>query len=462
MSEILKKSAFLQSIEDGANLLIWHSLFGYPQVINREGWDLINSFIYPREIHKFLKEANFDNAEESIRELRKQFFLIPHDFDERKFLARKNAKHEASLKNGNQINYLSLIICEACNFSCTYCISNSMIEASSRRDSKSKYMSFDSAKKAIDIFFSLQDLNDNRETYINFGGGEPLLNWKVVKRIFRYCKQEYFERFNVIFTINTNASLMTKEIAEELKKYDVKIALSLDGLGNGNDAVRIDRTGKSAFKRIIGSMDILDSIDNGVNGFSATLADKNFHLTNSDLIDFCVRRGFNDIRIDLDVVHMLSIPVDSAVSKLLDLKRQAESSGVHLTGFWERPAENLNSSILEKHIAFCGGVAGKSMCVSPSEEVFICGYSTHKYASLALDEIMESTGYKKIVKSRLVGEIARCKGCLIEGQCIGGCHIAEEYDSMNDNAALTYNCKLYKIMTVELLKDSLKECIDSP
>jgi radical SAM protein with 4Fe4S-binding SPASM domain len=196
-----------------------------------------------------------------------------------------------------------------------------------------------------------------------------------------------------------------------------------------------------------------------IDGFSTTVTEDNFELVDDSFIRFAEESGFSAVRVDLDVIHLLSIPVKTAIQKLVSIKRLASSSGISLTGFWERPVENLNSSILDKHIAFCGGVAGKSMCVSPSEEVFICGYSANNFAELSSEAIKSSEIYYSLVANRLAGRIKRCEGCMIEGQCIGGCHITEEFDALQKEAAIKYNCELYRGMTVELLKDSLGEAL---
>lgn len=298
--------------------------------------------------------------------------------------------------------------------------------------------------------------NGRSDPYINFGGGEPLLNWETISRVLAYCEEKYGKKFQFTFRINTNASLITPKIARTLKKYGVKIALSLDGLKEANDKVRILKSGGGTFDKIILAMNVLSQVDFGVDGFSTTIAEDNFNLIDGNLIYFAAEKGLLDIRLDLDVIHMLSMPIKTAAQKLIALKRLAESKNINLTGFWERPVENLNSSILEKHIAFCGGVAGRSVCVNPNGEAFICGYSANKIADILQTETVNSLRYIDIVNSRLVGEIKRCEGCIIEGQCIGGCYITEEYNSLRKNDALTYNCDLYRLMTIELLKDSLR------
>ena len=336
-----------------------------------------------------------------------------------------------------------------------------MITASERNSNKTRIMTENIALRAVDIFLSILKQNGKSDAYINFGGGEPLLNRSVIESVLNYCHTKYGKKFKFNFRINTNASLVTPEVAGLLKTYDVKPAISLDGLESANDKVRKTKSGNGTFNKIINGINNLEKVNYAAQGFSTTVTEENFDLIDDSLIDFAEKRDLGDIRIDLDVIHLLSIPIESVIQKIMNLKTLAESKGMHLAGFWERPAENLNNSILEKHIAFCGGIAGKSMCVSPSEEIFICGYSGKKFSSLSQEEILSSKTYDCIVTGRLAGRIKRCKDCPIEGQCIGGCFITEEFNDLDKKAALSYNCELYQRMTAELLKKSLKEAISN-
>ena len=457
MEERIVKSKNLQFVRDGNMFVVWHSLFGYPQILNAEGVDLLEFFSTPKTVSELRKINEFLDLNENLDLLRRIYFLIPSDLDERSLLHEKTLHCEENIRQGKEIEYLSLIISEDCNFACKYCISNSMINASYRRKNRLRLMSLNTAIKAVDIFVSLLLENGKKEAYINFGGGEPLLNFKVIRKVLEYCKDKYGRILKFKFRLNSNISLMNRQMAEILKGFGVEIAVSLDGTKGANDAVRQEKSGRGTFERIMYAIDILRHFGHKVDGFSATVTEENFNLIDDSLIKFAKDYNFSSIRVDLDVIHLLSIPVELAIKKIMSLKRLADLNGISLTGFWERPVENLNLSILEKHIAFCGGVAGKSMCVSPSEEVFICGYSANNFAKLSLRSIKKSEKYHSLITKRLAGRISRCRGCIIEGQCIGGCHITEEFDALKKEDAIKYNCTLYRSITVELLKDNLSE-----
>lgn len=340
-----------------------------------------------------------------------------------------------------------------CNFACSYCISSSMINATYRRHNPFKLMGVEIAKKSLDSFLDILRRNGKNQAYINFGGGEPLLNWLTIKEVLLYCEEKYAKEFQFSFTINTNLSLIKPEMIAFFKQHTVKIASSLDGLAMANNVVRKFKSGKGTFKDILIGIDTLSTNNYPLTGFAMTVTEKNFHLLDEKIIDFCLKYNFFDLRMDLDVIHMLTIPVETAVEKIISMRKLAKSAGISLTGFWERPAENFNNSVLSKYIAFCGGVAGRSICVNPIGEIFLCGYSAKQIANFNLGDIKLNDSYYNIIAERMAGEIQRCIGCPIEGQCIGGCYISEEFNDLNNNAALNYNCSLYRRMTIELLKE---------
>ena len=74
-------------------------------------------------------------------------------------------------------------------------------------------MTFEVAREAIKKYVAILRKHGKKTIDMNFGGGEPLLVWKTIKRILEYCFKEYSKEFKFKFSINTNASLINPEIA---------------------------------------------------------------------------------------------------------------------------------------------------------------------------------------------------------------------------------------------------------
>lgn len=459
LDEKLIKSPHVRSLCGGNSVIVWHSLFGRPQIVPTETLGFIDLFSEPSTMRTQLGDNLTDEDINVLAELLRCRFLIPEHFDERKFLASKMMERESEIANGSLIDNLSLIMSEECNFRCDYCIHFKNLETSSRADSRVKFMRFETAKEAIDGFLKILRDNGKHVAEINFGGGEPLLAWPVIKKVLEYCDMSYGSAFSFKFSINTNASLITPAIAEMLKKYHFEISSSLDGLQKGNDKVRSMKLGGDTFSEIVGGFENLQQVGYPLKGFSVTVTENNFGDIDESIIDWAMNRGINEVRVDIDVVDTVSIPVEEIVAKLMHIRRYAKERGIDVPGFWSRPAENLNESVLDNNVAFCGAARGNSMCVSPSGDIYGCGYSTTKLDHLSEISAFHAPGkaYARFVKEHFAGSIKMCKGCIIEGQCIGGCNITREFASAVGNNKLEPMCNLYRRMTEELLLEQLHD-----
>ena len=453
------KSRFVQTVRADDSVAIWHSLFGYPKVISIETFKFLESFLMPKTIRSELGDELTNKDQEAINEMLRCYFLVPENFDDRVFLEKRMREREAEIVSGSLIDYLELIMSEECNFRCTYCIHFNNLETSDRINNPKKFMRFDTAKETVDQYLDILRGHGKRVAEINFGGGEPLLTWTVIKQVLEYCRVAYGSEFEFRFSINTNASLVTPKIAATLKKYQVKIASSLDGLREGNDRVRLTKSGDGTFSQIMRGFNALTQVGYPLDGIAVTVTEKNFHELDESIVDWAVARGMKNIRIDIDVVDMVEIPIEDVVVKLMRIRRYAATRGVDIPGFWSRPAENLNESTLESRVAFCGAVRGNSMCVGPSGNIYGCGYSTTQLGSLSEIQSFHAPGtaYHRFVRDHLTGVMEMCKGCIIEGQCGGGCNITQEFARATKTAKIERTCDFYRRMTQEILREQLRE-----
>ncbi|OPX77971.1 MAG: molybdenum cofactor biosynthesis protein A [Methanosaeta sp. PtaB.Bin039] len=147
---------------------------------------------------------------------------------------------------------LTLCITEDCNFMCKYCAYSDFYKYTRRPSDK--YMKFSIAKKAIDYYFSLLDegkrYNPLRRPAIGFYGGEPLLNFKLIKDLVDYIENEYKDH-KTIYTITTNGSLLDKEKANWLMKFKFIIDVSLDGPEEEHDRLRVYTNGNGTFRDVM-------------------------------------------------------------------------------------------------------------------------------------------------------------------------------------------------------------------
>ncbi len=443
---MLKLSRYTQIVDCGNNLHVaYHSLFGMPIIIDTIARNVLKDYEKPTE----------QKLEDDIRlspELAQQLehLIIEDDFDEKQLLRKRLELNDNSLNTGGRINYLSLITSESCNFGCNYCIS----EPFSNQRTAQKIMQPEIAYSAIDCFCQLLINNGKDKADINFGGGEPLLNFGIIKSSVEYLIKQY-SGLNFSFGINTNASLINNDIASFFKHHNFRVTTSLDGLPSTSDKVRKLINGQPASPLILRGFNELEKAGVPITGFAITINEVNYEEIDESVIDWAIKRGYDhDLRFDIDAIHMVNINSDEVIEKLMALKRYGKEHNILIHGFWDRPMENLFSSILEEQTGYCGGQRGESMCVAPNGDIFICGYSGHKVGSVVdKNQSIPNQEYVNLVKSRYTGQIERCLDCEIEGQCMGGCLICEEFAKNSDFSALDFNCHLYKGMTIELLKE---------
>lgn len=453
-----EKSRYLQIVRNGDQAVAWHSLFGYTKIISEETANFLESFVEPSFIALKFDGESMVGEEDVVAEICDCYFIVPVDFDERELLERKMKLYSKKISDGSLVNYLSLIMSDDCNFACTYCFHSGNLESTDRVLCHDKLMSFDVAKRAIDEYVRVLMSNHKKTALINFGGGEPLIAWPVIKRILHYCKDNYGQAIDLVFSINTNASLITQGIAKILKEFSVNIAPSLDGLRIPNDKVRVRKDGSGTYDAIIAGFENLQAIDYPVKGFSVTLTDKNFYEFDESFIDFAKTYKVDDLSIDIDLIGTVEISIDEIVSKVLRLRRYADSLGIAVAGFWLRPIENLGRYSHKKPISFCGGVRGNSICVDHYGDIYSCGYSNYSLGSIYDMEsfFLPNAVYIEFVKAHLTGVKEMCKGCMIEGQCAGGCNITQEYCQEDKIEKVARMCQLYKAATKMLLYEILQ------
>jgi len=455
--QVLVKSPFVQKVEDDGRAIIWHSLFGNPRIVSGDVLKLLDAFSSSLRVEDFLTEYDIDDPK-VLQGLINSFFLVPPGFDERAFLERLTKEHESAITDGSLLERLELTVTHECNFRCTYCLHFGNLSQS--RSEGPQRMSYQTAISAVDNYIRILRRNGRETASIHFGGGEPLLEWVLIDRILQYYRTRYIAEFPCKFAINTNASLVTSEIARKLKEFDFLVASSLDGLGEANDIVRKSKDGRGTITRIAQGLNLLKNEDCTVD-IAVTITDGNFPYIDERMIDWALANGMNHIRINPDVINLIRTPMEKIISLLTRLRKFGKEKGVEVTGAWSRPFSNLNSSALNQFPAFCGAVTGRSICVSPNGNIYGCCYSGTQLGTLNQVASLHKPGseYHQFVLSNVSCSKSRCQGCMIEGQCGGACNVTQEFASASKNRKTDQMCPLYKGMTRELLLQQLAETV---
>ena len=148
-------------------------------------------------------------------------------------------------RSGNVVKALCLHVAHTCNLNCSYCFA-----------SQGKYhgdralMSFEVGKRALD--FLIENSGKRRNLEVDFFGGEPLMNWDVVKQLVEYARSvEKQHNKNFRFTLTTNGMLIDEDVIEFANREMSNVVLSLDGRKEINDLKRVDYAGNGSYDKIV-------------------------------------------------------------------------------------------------------------------------------------------------------------------------------------------------------------------
>ncbi len=446
--------------------MVYHALYGNPRVVNKEGLRFLEFFKEPKTAETIGQFCDGD-PEGAIREFTKIFFLVESELDEKELLYKKRDEHLRRVSRRQTVDRMGLAISDSCNFGCTHCIHFQPSTASGaalplyQKPRAQLMMSWETAKTCIDCYAGLVRENGSRHCKIHFGNAEPLINWSVIEKVLKYSDTIKDLRFE--FAINTNLVLLTRGIAEILKRYGVRIATSLDGTRDANDAIRVTRGGRGTFDRILTKFDLLAGIGYPLDGFSVTVTKRNFDLIDIDIIDLAAERGMSSIAFDYDLVGLVGVPVATRVDKLMHLKQYANKQGIDFFGTWDSVFRNLTSeSLLNGSHAFCAAVEGRSLEFNVDGSIKACSHTTTKVGHLKrFDQMFQNGGgLIQLVKERLPGTNDYCSGCVIEGPCGGQCHVTREVISRaageTRQRLFADMCDFYRVVTEALAMEYLR------
>lgn len=163
---------------------------------------------------------------------------------------KKNINDNEIRSKLSSIRNIALGVTEGCNFRCKYCVYSG--DYLYLRKHNQKRMNFKTAVRAIDFFLNL--IRSNKRTRklnkfgIGFYGGEPLLEFELIKEVIKYTRKQiswekFGKDFEIEFRITTNGSLLKENVVDFLKEEDVFLDISIDGPKEEHDRYRVYKNG---------------------------------------------------------------------------------------------------------------------------------------------------------------------------------------------------------------------------
>jgi uncharacterized protein len=213
-------------------------------------WDIVEDYLQnPGDraglLAKFSKyeKAEVDKAIKDIEEGRRSGYIQPAGIKKMNFYE----SHEEMIGEiKHKIKSLGLENTTGCNFRCKYCAFSHHYPG--HRTHGSQNMDWNTARNAVDLF--LRHSSQAERKNIGFWGGEPLMNFAVIRAVVDYVGAHYPDE-EVIYSFTTNGSLLTDEIIEFLIKHKFSLQVTLNGPRHIHDKYRVDRKGKGTFDGIM-------------------------------------------------------------------------------------------------------------------------------------------------------------------------------------------------------------------
>ncbi len=394
---------------------------GSVHVVDDVVYDVIPLFEEKRkeEIYDDLKdrynEEEIKEAIEEVEELKKEEMLFTEDVYKDYVLDFKKRK--------TVVKALCLHIAHDCNLACKYCFAEEG-EYHGRR----ALMSFEVGKKALD--FLIENSGNRRNLEVDFFGGEPLMNWEVVKQLVEYGRSKEKEHNkNFRFTLTTNGVLLNDEIMEFLNKEMSNVVLSLDGRKEVNDMMRPFRNGKGSYDMIVPKFQKFAQKRGQKDYYIRGTFTRNNLDFSKDVIEFA-DLGFKQMSIEPVVaseeesyaIQKEDIPqICEEYDKLAKeyIKRKKEGRGFE---FFHFMIDLEQGPCVAKRLSGCGS-GTEYLAVTPWGDLYPCHQFVGEEEFLLgnVEEGITNTNMRDEFKLCNVYAKEKCKDCFARFYCSGGC-----------------------------------------
>lgn len=450
-------SRFIRRIEIGdGNELIYHSLRGNPIVIDGGAKEILKIFSRSKSIDAFLKDYELDiESTETLKRLINDGFLAHPREDIRESFFEEVGNKIADAIKGKELRVLDLSVSELCNFGCKYCVHSRAIKLDRSRMGQTGFMTVEMARMAIDAFLLHVDSNNIQEWDLHFGSAESLLNFAVVKWVMDHLQK--IQRLPKSISLNSNLSLLTREMAEFFRDKNFRMNTSIDGLSDVNDLVRVYKDGRKTSLDINKGINLLREVGCQINGIGITLCDENFEKVDTEIISWLKDQGIPNALFDIDFVNMVGLDPEKAADKMARLEERCRQEGISAEGVWKTPYKNIVDSGITGVSRFCSSLMGNNLLVTPSGNLYVCSYSSTPIGSIRdFPDCLKKGLFRKILLNSSVANFSECRDCELEGHCLGGCLLTRE-GGESQNQKIAQMCDFYRATTVKLLKLDAKK-----
>lgn len=349
-------------------------------------------------------------------------------------------------KTSGVIKALCLHIAHSCNLNCSYCFASQ-----GNYHGERALMSYEVGKRALDFLVENSASRHNLE--VDFFGGEPLMNFDVVKQLVAYARsieKEKGKHFR--FTLTTNGMLIDNDVIEFANKEMSNVVLSLDGRKEIHDRFRVDYAGNGSWERIVPKFQKLVEARGGKNYYmrgTFTHANPDFLEDIRTMLDL----GFNELSME-PVVAAQDDPsalteadrqiVMRQYEELAKLMLERDAEGRPFT-FYHYMIDLGGGPCIYKRISGCGS-GTEYMAVTPWGDLYPC----HQFVGdekFRLGDIWNGVTAPEVQHEFACCNVyarEECKDCWARLYCSGGCAANAYHATGSVRGVYGAGCELFR------------------
>ena len=349
-------------------------------------------------------------------------------------------------RSGDVVKALCLHVAHTCNLNCAYCFA-----------SQGKYhgdralMSFEVGKRALDYLVEHSGARRNLE--VDFFGGEPLMNWDVVKQLVEYARSiEKEKNKNFRFTLTTNGVLIDEDVIEFSNREMSNVVLSLDGRKEIHDRLRVDFAGNGSYDRIVPKFKEFVASRGGRNYYmrgTFTHANPDFTKDVFHMADM----GFTELSME-PVVCAENDPAALTPEDIEIVKKEYETLAFEMMKrkkegrpftFYHYMLDLTGGPCIYKRISGCGS-GTEYMAVTPWGDLYPChqfvGEEAYKLGNIW--DGVTNTALREEFRSCNAYSRPECHDCWAKLYCSGGCAANAYHASGSIRGVYKPGCELFK------------------
>lgn len=424
---------------------------GAIHVVDDVAYDLIS--LYPfndkQNVIKILSEKYSNNPEITENDIEDCYEQVTYLKDKGKLFTPDTFEPMAGKlkeKTSGVIKALCMHVAHTCNLNCEYCFASQ-----GKYQGERAVMSYEVGKRALD--FLVENSGNRHNLEVDFFGGEPLMNFDVVKKLVAYARSiEKEKNKNFRFTLTTNGVLIDDDVIEFANKEMSNVVLSLDGRKDVHDRYRVDYAGNGSWEKIVPKFQKLVKARGGKGYYMRGT----FTHQNPDFLEdikVMLDLGFNELSMEPvvcakgdknELTEDDKKIVFEQYEKLAELMLEKDKEGKPFT-FYHYMIDLTGGPCIYKRISGCGS-GTEYMAVTPWGDLYPC----HQFVGdekFKLGDIFNGVTNKTIQKEFADCNVyARedCKDCWAKLYCSGGCAANAYHATGSVRGVYKYGCELFK------------------